>query len=88
MLESERLKLKAAAEAGGYMSIAINVDNTPVRGCFVPWERTVSAYNMKIPRLTIAADDLQDMKVMDDLKRCRLLGLYCFTPLDDYEFIA
>lgn len=88
MLESERLKLKAAAGAGDYMSIAINADSTPFGGCSIPWERTVSAYNMKLPRLTIAATDIQDKEVMDDLKRCRLVGLYCFTPLDDYEFIA
>jgi hypothetical protein len=60
MLESERLKLKAAAGAGDYMSIAINADNTPFGGCSIPWERTVSAYNMKLPRLTIAATDIQD----------------------------
>ena len=36
MLESERLKLKEAAEAGDVMSIAINADDTPVREVFVP----------------------------------------------------
>ena len=88
MFESERVKLKEAAEAGDVMSIAINADGTPVRGCFIPWERTVSAYNMKTPKLTIAAEDLRDTVVMDNLKQCRLIGLYCLIPLDDYEFIA
>ena len=88
MFESEKAKLKEVAEAGDVTSIAINADGNPVRGCFVPWERTASAYNMKIPKITIASGDLQDPEVMDDLKKCRLIGLYCFTPLDSYDFIA
>lgn len=88
MFESERAKLKEAAEAGDTTSIAINADGKPARGCFIPWERTVSAYNMKTPEITIASEDLRDSEVMDDLKKCRLIGLYCFTPLDSYEFIA
>ena len=43
---------------------------------------------MKIPKVTITAEDLKSEAVMNYLKKCRLIGLYCFTPLDDYEFIA
>lgn len=88
MIESERVKLKEAAEAGAGMSIAINADGTQVRGGFVPWEQTVSAFNMRTPKLTIAAEDLKDAQVMEDLKKCRIVGMYFFAPLEEYEFIA
>lgn len=88
MLESERMKLKEAAKLGDYMSIAINKDGEPVYGGFVPWEQTASAFNMRTPKVTLAADDLRNSEIMQDLKKCRLAGLYIFTPLENYDFVA
>lgn len=88
MLESERTKLADAAAHGDYMSIAINEDGEPVRGGFVPWERTVSAFNMNTPKITICIADLQDESIMEDLKKCKLTGLYILAPLADYQFIS
>lgn len=34
MLESERIKLREAAESGDFMSIAVNENEKPVYGCF------------------------------------------------------
>lgn len=42
MLNEARLCLKEAADKGGYMSIAIRKDDAPVRGGFVPWEKTAT----------------------------------------------
>ena len=81
-------KLMEAAAENAYMSIAINADGAPVRGGFVPWERTASAFNMNVPIVTLAADDLLDDRIMDALRRCDLAGCYIFTALSDHSFIA
>lgn len=88
MLPAEREKVRKAAEAGAYMSVAVNSDGTPVRGGFVPWEGTSNAFNMKTPKATLAAADLQDAALMEDLRTCNLCGLYLFVPLEDYAFIS
>lgn len=80
--------LKAKAAAGGVVSIAVNKDGKPSRGVFIPWERTTSAFNMKTPRVTLAADDLRDDAVMELLRACYVIGCYIFTPLTDYNFLA
>ena len=81
-------KLMAAAAEGAYMSIAINEDGTPVFYGFVPWERTLSGFNMRTPKVTLAVSDLQDEAIMQALRACKLIGCYIFTPLDSYDFIA
>ena len=81
-------KLMEAAAENAYMSIAINIDGTPVKSGFIPWERTVSAFNMNTPKITLAADDLLDDTIIDALRRCNLTGCYIFTALSDYNFIS
>ena len=88
MLNEEFEKLKAAAEQGAYTSIAVNADGAPVWRGFVPWEKSVSAFNMRTPKITIAAEDLNDASVTEAIKKCRVNGLYIYVPLDDYSFIA
>lgn len=88
MLAKERENLAKAADERACISIAISEDGTPFRGCFVPWERTVSAMNMKLPNITLAADDLQDASVMEDLGKCEVIGCYLFTALEDYQFLC
>lgn len=88
MTEEHFARLTEAAENGETMSIAINGDGHPVRGGFVPWEKTAHAYNMKKPKLTVSRDDLRNAAVMDVLRRCRLVGCYIFDPLEDYGFLA
>ena len=67
-------KLMEAASKNAYMSIAVNEDGSPVRGGFVPWERTTSAFNMRTPEVTLSVSDLQDEKIMDALRSCDLAG--------------
>lgn len=80
--------LQAAAEAGDYLSIAINEDGAPVQGCFIPWERTVSAFNMKTPKVTLSVKDLDTPEIMGKLGQCKLTGCYLFAPMDDYGFLS
>jgi hypothetical protein len=77
-----------AAKEHAYMSIAINADGAPVSRGFVPWERTVSAFNMKTPKITLAASDLQDETIRNALRSCDLCGCYLFTALSDYSFLS
>ncbi len=88
MQDEERLKLKAAAAEEEYMSIAINQDGSPVRGGFIPWERTASAFNMKTPKVTISVDDLQNEEIMQEISACRMKGCYILAPLPDYSFLS
>ena len=88
MRQDQFEKLKKAAEENAYLSIAVSEDGTPVRSGPVPWEKSVSAFNMKPPKVTLAAADLSDPEVLDALSRCRIIGCYIFAPLEDYGFIA
>ena len=81
-------KLMEAASKHAYMSIAVNEDGSPVRGSFVPWERTTSAFNMRTPEVTLSVSDLQDEQIMDALRSCDLAGCYLFTALPDYSFLS
>lgn len=88
MQQDQYEKLTAAAAQNDYLSIAVNADGVPVSSGFIPWVRTVSAFNMKPPTLTLAAADLQNDSVMELLGRCRVQGCYIYTSLPDYGFIT
>ena len=88
MRQDQYEKLVKAAEENAYLPIGINADGTPLASGFVPWEKTVSAFNMKTPKVTLAARDLSDENIMSLLGRCRIIGCYIFTALDDYGFIS
>ena len=87
MLQDQYEKLVKTAEENGYLSIGVNADGTPVKGGIIPWERTVSAFNMRPPQLTVSAADLNDVTVTGLLEKCRVVGCYIFEGLDDYSFI-
>ena len=88
MQQDQYEKLIKAAEENAYLSIGISADGTPVWSGPVPWEKTVSAFNMKPPKVTLAAEDLSNSAVTDALSRCRITGCYIFAPLKDYGFIS
>ena len=88
MLEDQYRQLMQAAEEQAWMSVAIRETEAPIRALGIPWERTVTAFNMRKPKLTLAKDDLRDPEILDALRRCRLVGCYVFVPLDDYAFLS
>lgn len=88
MRQEEQEKLRSTAEENGYLSIGINRDGEPVRSGSVPWERTVSAFNMKTPKITLAAEDLDNEEIMSLLKKCHVNGCYIMTALNDYSFLS
>ena len=88
MLDSELEKLKDIAAEEGYLSFAVNGDGMPVTMGPVPWERTLSAFNMRHPKVTLAKEDLQDEEIMGLVRQCRVIGCYLFAPLSDYGWIA
>ncbi len=87
MLAEERERLAKNAEEKEYISIAIREDEAQVQGYFVPWERTVSAMNMKLPSISLTVCDLEDASIMEDLGKCRVVGCYILTSLKDYQFL-
>lgn len=88
MRQDQFEKLKKAAEENGCINIGISEDGIPVKSGMIPWERTVSAFNMKTPNVTLAASDLSDKAVLETLGKCTILGCYIFAPLKDYSFIS
>ena len=88
MQQDQFEKLFKAAEEGAYLPIGITEDGTPVTGGFVPWEKTISAFNMKTPKVTLAVSDLSDEAVLEMLGKCRITGCYILAPLKHYGFIS
>lgn len=87
MLDEERTELENWKSE--YVSIGISEDGDSRVGAIpVPWEMTAHAYNMKIPDIFIAPEDLKDNDLMDKIKSFHVVGCYVFTQLDDYSFIA
>ena len=88
MLEDQYRQLMQAAEEQAWMSVAVRETEAPIRSLGIPWERNITAFNMRKPKLTLAKDDLRDPEILDALRRCRLVGCYVFVPLDDYAFLS
>lgn len=88
MLEMERRKLQEAAANGNYVCICVNEDGAPVQSISIPWESDTSAYNMRMPNVSLAAADLQNPEIMEELRHCKLTGMHIHTALEHYDFIA
>lgn len=86
MLESERKKL--LERSSEYLSIGITEGGTARSITHVPWERTAHAFNMKIPDVYLAPEDLSDKDILKTLHGYRVIGCYIYTPLDNYNFLG
>ena len=71
-----------------YLNLGISPGGVPVDNIAVPWEVTAHAFNMKIPDVWIAPEDLNDSELMDRIRSLHVLGCYVFAPLEDLGFIA
>ncbi len=88
MRQDQFEELMKAAEKGDYMSIGISDDDRPFGGCFVPWRKTGTAMNMKLPRVMITPEDLENADIREAMRKCTLVGCYIFTALSDYSFLS
>lgn len=86
MLTSEIEKL--SNRAGTYASIGITEKGEPIRTIGVPWETTAHAFNMRLPDVYIAPEDLKDEEIMKKISSCKVIGCYIWQPLADYGFLA
>ena len=86
MLDTERQKL--LEHSGEYLSIGITDNGKPVSIISVPWEKTAHAFNMKMPRVYITPEDLNDTQILEEIARHTVIGCYIFTPLKDYSFLS
>jgi hypothetical protein len=86
MTESERQKLFDPERE--YLNLGITEGGVERGVISVPWEQTSNAFNMKTPNVYISPEDLLDVEIFERIRSLNLLGLYIFTPLDDYSFIS
>ena len=80
--------LKLGDRLGKTLSIGITEDGAPCRSIGVPWESTGHAFNMRIPDVYIAPEDLADETLMGFINRCKVIGCYICQPLTDYSFLS
>ena len=86
MIISEAEKLRSFE--GTHISIGITADGSPVKAISVPWERTGSAYNMRIPNVFLEEKDLSTPEIMAALDKFTVIGCYILTALEDYSFLS
>ncbi len=71
-----------------YISIGVTENGESYSTTHVPWDKTSSAFNMKIPRVFISKDDLKDPSVLKRLSELTVVGMYIYPPLESYEFLS
>ena len=86
MQESQRVLLSQLSR--DYLSIGITQDGEIQRVIPIPWQQTGTAFNMRRPTVYIEPSDLEDEELMARLEAFQVRGMYIFTPLEDYSFIA
>lgn len=86
MLEYERERLNNRDSE--YISIGITENGQRLSAFNIPWEQTAYAFNMKLPDIFLAPEDLNDEKLMEQIRGFHVVGCYVMTPIDDYGFIA
>ena len=88
-LEVENLTLQTLEQYdGAYLSIGITEGGRPRRCIGVPWDRTVTAMNMRLPQLYLSEEEIQDPQILARLQNYKVCGVYIFIPLQDYSFLA
>ena len=86
MLESERTKLFDPKRE--YVNIGISDGGVVYSITPIFWESSAAAFSMKTPDVYIAPEDLSDPEIMSRIRSLTVHGLYIYTPLRDYSFIA
>lgn len=81
-------KEKLFSYTGKYISIGITETGEAYGRYPVPWASTANAYNMKLPDVYLAKEDLSDESIMSKVAEFCVLGCYIFCPLEDYSFLG
>ncbi|HBA63916.1 MAG TPA: hypothetical protein DCZ20_08680 [Lachnospiraceae bacterium] len=87
MAVQEALK-KINAVEGKYICLGITEGGEKQDTFMVPWEKTTTAINMKLPNIYLSEEDMQEQAVLDRLKEFTVISCYIFIPLSDYRFIG
>lgn len=86
-IRSEAERKRFAEYPHKYVSIGITPAGERCNSVAVPWESSANAFNMKLPDLYLAPEDLQG-GVLQQLQAEKIIdGCYIFTPLEDYSFL-
>lgn len=86
MLEAQLTKLQSCT--GAYLSIGITNDGIPHNAIGIPWEGTAHAYNMRLPDVYLAPEDLLSSDIVALILNCKVIGCYIWAPLENYDFLA
>lgn len=86
MIDAQREKL--FNYTGKYISIGITELGEAYGQYPVPWDLTANAYNMKLPDVYLAKEDLTDEGIMSKVEEFGVLGCYIFCALEDYSFLG
>ena len=86
MLPAEKEKLETYEKM--FLSIGVTEDGRRVGRFSIPWNATANAFNMKLPDIFLAKDDLQDEVILAKLEAFTVKGFYIFCPLPDYAFLG
>ena len=82
-LQRKRLK----EWSGERLSLGITESGIEKVAISVPWENVSNAYGMRMPDIYISKEDLFDKRIMAEINRHKIQGLYIHVPLEDYEFL-
>ena len=83
----EEHKEKLFNYTGKYISIGISETGEAYGRYPVPWDSTANAYNMKLPDVYLAKEDLHDESIVKKLEEFSVVGCYIFCALEDYSFL-
>ena len=72
---------------GKNLCLGITSDGEACHAISVPWDRTVTAMNMKLPNIYLKPEDLQDPEVLNRIGEYHVYSCYSFTPMKDYSFL-
>lgn len=86
MLQKEREKLFHSESK--YLNIGISKGGEVYNATSIPWISKAHVYNMKIPDVYLAPEDLENEEILQKLCEHHILGCYIYAPLRDYGVLS
>ena len=85
----DSVKKKLEGKNPEYICLGVTDDGSKRISISIPWERTVTAMNMKLPNVYLSVEEIMNPEVIRYLsENTRVISCYTFVPLENYEFLA
>ena len=81
-------KEKLTNHSNEYISVGITDDGIAYNAFAIPWDSASNAYNMRLPDVFIEPDDLKDEEIMSLIHSKKVIGCYCWSALEDFDFLS